>query len=199
MDHGDLLSRVGVYVDALDGVALDYLVSRGLSPEYIERYHLGFVDHGYYANSISIPYFTGTGALRALRFRRLDRLPKYDAPTGAKAHIFNVGSLRHRDICITEGEFDAIALEQLGYHAVGIPGAQLFDNSWRYLFAGNRVFIAFDPDDAGRKASRQLGRILDKTADHVERVEFPDGLDVSDLLTKEGPEAVRECLTSYES
>jgi len=205
-----LADRVREYIDNLwepgvQGInkltfARQYLKERGLSEDYILAYHLGYVPSGPYAHSISIPYYTGTGQLRAIRFRRLDpeSTRKYDAPPGEKGHLFNVGSVRHHTVYLTEGEFDAIVLEQMGYPAVGVPGANNFKEEWKWLFLGNQVRIVMDADEAGQKAGLKLARILGPIAEDVERVQLPEGHDVSSLYV-ESEEALRECIRAFDS
>lgn len=174
-----------------------FLLGRGLSSDYIEKYRLGYTADGIdgkYVNSIAIPYLTGTGSIRGVRFRRLgDTQPKYLHVKSHKGHLFNVGSVKHKRVYLTEGEFDAIILEQMGLPAVGVPGAEAFKEEWKWLFVGNDVRIIFDGDDAGRNAAGQLNRLLRRVADETQVVKLPDGEDVSSIYTR-SPDALLQIL-----
>lgn len=203
MDREQLPRLNERWIDELwngDHEALFYLTGRGITPDMIERYHLGFTAEGVdgrFKRCVSIPYLTGTGALRGVRFRRLDGTPKYDAVKGEKAHLFNVGSVKHHRVYITEGEFDAIVLEQLGYPAVGVPGATNFKEEWKWLFIGNDVRIIFDGDDAGKKAARRIAHDLRRVTEGLEVIELPIGADVSDLHLDD-PGQLIELIKNYE-
>lgn len=187
MDRSQLPELVEKWGEALwaNAQPFSYLTDRGLSSDYIERYHLGWTGAGYegrYTNCISIPYLTGTGELRGVRFRRLDDgQPKYLHIKSHKGHLFNVGSVKHHRVYLTEGEFDALILEQMGLPAVGVPGAEAFKQEWKWLFVGNDVRIIFDADDAGKQAAGQLNRLLRGVAEETQVVRLPEGEDVSSL------------------
>lgn len=86
---------------------------------------------------------------------------------------------------------------QCGFRAVGLPGVASFKDEWRYLFRPphvDRVVLAFDPDKAGREASKYLYGLMRKQID-VSIAKLPDGLDVNDLLVKHGEDAVKEVLS----
>jgi hypothetical protein len=184
--------------------ALAWLRGRGLTDEYIGKYYFGYVNEGYYADSVSIPVLDGLTQYVATRFRRLTGTPKYDRPKGEKAHLFNVSSVRHRVVHLAEGEFDATILEQVGRHAVGVPGIHNFREEWRWLFAGNEVRIVFDHDEPGteafkqtRQAIGQIKRWIEPVADDFLVVELPVGHDVGTLYL-EDPDALAEVLKQYD-
>jgi hypothetical protein len=190
MDRTELAGAVdGWRADLRETEAIwDYLVGRGIEPDYIEKYLLGYVPDGYYGHSISIPLLDGMGRLRSVRFRRLgDRHPKYETMRGDQPHMFNVSSLRHPLVYIAEGEFDAIVLEQLGRKAVGVPGINNFLPQWRWLFLGNHVRLVFDSDEntvANDNVQRSRYRIknwLEPLAESFDDVRLPAGHDVSSL------------------
>ncbi len=165
-------------------------MARGLEPAYIDGYRLGYVSSGYYAHSVSIPILDGMAQSRSVRFRRLtpDHPRKYETLGGDQSHLFNVSSLRHHVVHLTEGEFDAIVLEQVGHKAIGVPGINNFRREWRWLFLGNEVRIVFDSDERGtpaytstRQAVGQIRKLLEPLCDKVDEVELPEGHDVSSL------------------
>ncbi len=178
--RGDLRQTPQVY---------QWLVGRGLDPAYIEKYLLGYVVDGYYGHSVSIPLLDGMGRLRSVRFRRLtpDHPRKYETMRGDHPHLFNVSSVRHPVVYITEGEFDAIILEQVGRKAVGVPGINNFRPEWRWLFLGNHVRLVFDSDEGDQaqenvtRARYKVKNWLEPLAESFDDVRLPNGHDVSSL------------------
>lgn len=91
---------------------------------------------------------------------------------------------------------DTMTAWQCGFRAVGVPGVGTFKEEWRYLFRPphvERVVLAFDPDKAGRDASKYLYGLLSGVID-VSIAKLPRGLDVNDLLREAGEDAVKEVL-----
>lgn len=183
---------------------LDWLRERGLEDEFIKRYYLGYVTNGYFADSICIPVLDGRADIKTLRYRRLSGYPKYDQSKHERAHLFNISSVRHRTVHITEGEFDAIVLEQIGRRSVGVPGINNFREQWRWLFIGNDVRIVFDSDKPGTEAEKntkravfQVKKWLDPIAENVQVVTLPLEHDVSSFFV-ENPEGLKELMAQYD-
>lgn len=185
---------------------LEWLLDRGLDSEYVDKYQFGYVKEGYFGNSISIPVMDGMGDIVSCRYRRLDpdATKKYDQNKGQRAHIFNVSSVRHHTVHICEGEFDATIMEQLGRHAVGIPGIQNFRPEWKWLFVGNDVRLVFDADERGSEAYKatkrsilQIKKLVEAVADRFEVVELPEGNDITDLYCS-NPDLLKEILDEYD-
>ena len=191
--------------------ALAFLTNRGINEEYIRKYHFGYVDMGWFVNSVSIPIFDGRGKFRTVRFRRLSPdpakgRPKYDQFRHEKPHLFNISSVRHHVVHICEGEFDATIMEQVGRHAVGVPGINNFPEYWKWLFVGNDVRLVFDADDPGseawkavRRSIGQIARILEPLAEDFQVVELPEGSgDITDLYVTGGIDALEAVLSVYD-
>lgn len=139
-----------------------YLLDRGISEEAAVTFRLGVVattEFGHYIGRLAIPYLDRNGAPLGFRFRCLREhrckdhdCPKYLSVSGAPSRVFNVGAI-HRagnEIHLTEGELDAVILNQLGHFACAIPGASGFQGHHRRMLAGfSRVYVWGDPDAAG--------------------------------------------------
>jgi 5S rRNA maturation endonuclease (ribonuclease M5)/KaiC/GvpD/RAD55 family RecA-like ATPase len=68
---------------------------------------------------------------------------------------------RQDSVIITEGEFDCMTLDQLGFTAVGVPGALSWQDAWtNYLSDSKRIYICFDNDDTGNSAAEKLASKL---------------------------------------
>ena len=88
-------------------------------------------------------------------------------------------------------------LWQLGYKAIGLPGAANWKDEWKWLFRAphvERAVLVLDPDEAGMSAARRLYSSLREVID-VRTVTLPSGLDVNDTLLKYGEATLKEALT----
>jgi hypothetical protein len=125
------------------------------------------------AGMVTIPYLTA-GQVVALRGRTWPYTPEdfaeFDGPTytppsgkyktisGTSTRLFNTDAFWNTDeVFLTEGEFDALILNQHGYPAVGVPGANAWQDAWdNYLSTIKRVWLVFDRDAAGERAATKL-------------------------------------------
>ena len=97
-----------------------------------------------------------------------------------KAPFFNqIEPYDTKYLIITEGEFDCLALIQLGaVNCVSLPNgaaaveAAIRDN-YRYLQKFKEIYIAFDMDEAGKKAAEKAMQMLPPS--QVRRISFPAG------------------------
>lgn len=171
--------------EALEGHSREWLHKRGLWDSTIRKYMLGWDEE---RKSIVIPYLNSLGKIRKLRYRQFDREPKYIwGSEGEKgAHLFHVKATRKPKVWLTEGEFDAMCLAQLGFPSVAVPGASLFKPEWKYLFAYcEQLTVVFDPDESGFRGSQRINGILGPVVDKIRMVKLPEGKDVSDLYVED--------------
>ncbi len=160
-------------------------------------FRLGFVanpetGHEIYQGKLAIPYITPSGVID-IRFRSLnnDSGPKYLSRPGATTHIYNIGALTQDSsmLVVCEGEIDTIIATQVGFTAVGLPGA----NNWkpyysRVLDGWDKIMLFCDGDNAGREMAKTISRELD----NVFPVFMPDNQDVNDVFLAEGAEGLRK-------
>lgn len=137
---------------------------------------------------------------------------KYMTGPGDDAFLFNQDALDGADdVIITEGEFDAMALQQAlrasneerltRIAVVGLAGVEAHPpNFLNYFTNAKRVYIGFDSDDAGKRAADKLkemfgarGRIVElptnlagKKCDWSEYL-LPDKPNASELWCAEHP------------
>lgn len=131
-----------------------FLKSRGLPMSVSERYKLGF--DGEY---IRIPLLDPWGVEICGTWRSVRR-KEYLNPMGAPVHEYPYGLFQAKErgmqegIFVTEGPFDAIAGDVLGYPTVAVLGSKMSwsQASWIWAYT-DRVTLAFDADDAGRLAT----------------------------------------------
>lgn len=195
-----LLEATSTYQEKID-LAYGYLEQRGLSVETARMYRLGVVSQTHaalgdedYVGRLAIPYITASGDVVAIRYRSLDgREPKYLSAAGTQSHLYSVTSLlADSNYCvITEGEIDAMTLNQLGVPAVGVPGAKAWKPHFALLFEDfDRVVIACDGDQAGR----EFGRLVADQVHGASQVHLPDGQDVNSVFVEQGEQELKTLL-----
>ena len=203
--HRQFLLRATQQYASQIGVAKDYLLTRHLSVEEAQTFHLGVVvdpmpGHEGFKNRLAIPYITPSGVVD-IRFRAMgDVDPKYMGMVGAKTTMFNTPAcfVQSKYICVTEGEFDCIMMSVKTNHpTVGIPGA----NNWkphysRILDDFDMVIILTDGDTAGAEFGKKITRELP----NANVIAMPEGEDVNSVFIKLGKEwideRVRNCIAS---
>ena len=191
--------------------AADYLRGRGLLHSTITRFNLGYVGeaargHHRYRGMVSIPYSDGLGRERGIRYRALpgreDNI-RYLATKGFN-HLFAVRATDHGVVYLCEGEIDAMILWQLGYRAVGIPGANAWQDYHKFLFRNcEEVRIVFDNDtptrggrrqNPGQQAAAKIWRSLERIGVVTQAVMLPAGMDVNEAYLEMGEKSLRDLL-----
>ena len=192
----ELLAKATQNYEGSLSEALPYLASRGITEATARTFRLGFVanpetGHELYQGKLAIPYLTPSGVID-IRFRSLnaDSGPKYLSRPGASTHIYNIQALTQDTgmLVVCEGEIDTIIASQVGFTAVGLPGA----NNWkpyysRVLDGWEKIMLFCDGDNAGREMAKTISRELD----NVFPVFMPDNQDVNDVFLSEGAEGLR--------
>jgi DNA primase len=180
----------------------EFLTARGITPEMVDRWKLGFVDAGTYRGRIGIPYWTPAGYsgmvyrclhLPGMPCREFDHHEKYLALPGYRP-MFNVRALSigADRIFVTEGELDAIVATFYGYPCVSVGGAKAWKRWWSFCFDGPReVVVLADGDDAGKEL---VERVKHELHSKVLPIAFPDGSDVSSLVVEQGPDALHSLI-----
>lgn len=177
--------------------AFDWLrTKRGLTLETIMSHKLGYADGGlgshlkglgfaadeikncnlikadgsdFFVNRITIPYIING---HVLQIRGKDMNGKYFTPPGDQVRPYNIDSVRNaKSVVITEGEFDALVVEQLGYATIGVPGSTSWQDDWNgYLSEAKRIYACFDRDDSG---DRGFERVEKSIGARVKKVLMP--------------------------
>ena len=163
--------------------AYNYLQSRGITDEIIEKYGIGFCDKGSHIGRIVVPSYDKKGELNYYVARSWDPHTKfkYKNPEAEKDKIiFNEKLIEwDKDIYLVEGVFDGFFLENsipmLGKHM----SEMLFDKV--YNNAKGNVIIALDGDawNNAIKLYHELngGELYEK----IKIVKLPNDQDVCDL------------------
>lgn len=201
-----LEEAVSQYERAIDEEVAHYLTGpkRGLEPDTAISARLGVVDdplpgHERYEGWLCIPYLGLSDEVLKIRFRcwqdhdhKEHRHGKYEDLPHATPRLFNVPAVVEADefICVTEGEFDALVLKQIGLPAVALPGATSWRPHYRRILSGfDRIFLFGDPDDAGREFNRTISKALRQSV----AVKLSSG-DVTESVICNGPGEIYEAL-----
>lgn len=143
-----------------------------------------------------IPYWSN-GHVVQLRGRDYPA-GKYQTSPGDAARLFNTDMLRGADeVVVCEGELDCLVLQQAlalspnqrtrKMAVVAVPGATIFPQGWvEYFKSCKRIYIAFDPDEAGKKGAIRVREALGPKARIVEMPEDLPKCDHTAAVTYRG-------------
>jgi DNA primase len=162
---------------------MNYLKSRGITNEIIEKYQIGFCDKGDYSGRIIVPSYNEKDTLNYFIARAWagDTRFKYKNPIAEKDKIiFNEHLIDwFKDIYLVEGVFDAFFLDNsipmLGKHLSSL----LFETIYEKALGNIIICLDGDAFDNAKKLYRELngGRLYGK----IKIVELPKDKDVCDL------------------
>ena len=146
---------------------------RGLHPSTITDAGIYQVtDDTIYKDWWAIPYPHRQGIWKT-RYRNPveGAKPKYKDEPGASFHLYNPLMLGpgEEEVWFCEGEFDTLALCELGLKAIGIHGVDnvgsdeeksRFRREWKLLFKDSLNIVMFDNDTSGLESGRRLAAFL---------------------------------------
>lgn len=166
-----------------------YMYSRGLTDELIERYDIGFdpnhVPPGRKKPLPCITFPVRDAQGKTLFFCRRSIEGKYfNYPMGVTKPVYGIYELdpRAKRVIICESAFNTLTAVKYGDAAVGLLGTGNAYQIQQLKELGVTEFItAFDPDEAGRKATEKLRRALRNVAIVRSFVNIPEGKDINDL------------------
>lgn len=166
-----------------------YFTGRGLSDETVRRFGL-VVENGYAV----LPVFVD-GVCRSVCRRAIDPAvePRYQNSRGAM-QLWNSAAMERaagKELFVTEGIFDALSLEELGFPAVALCGAantgKLVQKIDEYVPVAwpERVILAGDSDAAGQGMNEKLREQLTARGIACAVLALPDGCkDVNEALVQ---------------
>lgn len=156
--------------------------------------------------SLIFPYFDQEGRLVSVQSRYLGKkrpessfdmnkvsldeakpkeIPRFKFAPGSHRMIYGLDRLKDylpdEPLLITEGPSDCWTALTLGFHAIAIPSATLFDRSFQGLLAGKNLHIFPDQDEAGLSLYFELKQALPSLVYH----QLPEGCkDLSEYYLK---------------
>lgn len=164
-----------------DKYTYEYIEHRGIKPETFSFYGVkAKVDASGKPVAMAFPYENG-----ALKVRTLDRKDFYSLGSMAEASLFGMdkfGAGSAKAITITEGELDALSVFQImgsKYPAVSVRSASSAgrdcSNAYDYLNSFERIYLAFDNDEPGERATAAVARLFDvNKIYHVKLTRYKD-------------------------
>ena len=175
--------------------AIGYLTDRGITPEDILDYKLGYCAEGKYAERVIIPSFDDLGELNFFVGRTIWKRPgdlPYLSGKFDKDVVFNDLLIDwSRPITLVEGPFDAI---KAGHNAIAlqgkVPNRHLMAKIYRHR---PKTYIALDAD-AGSDAIKIAGDLVNNGVETF-IIMWPAGVKDPGDLTKADFEKLRQSAT----
>ena len=169
--------------------AADYCAARGLNAETVQRFNIGFDPD---SRRIVIPYpaaaYYVSRSTTTPPNGEKGRDPKYKYPTKAEAGekpLFNIPALNSGApfICITEGQIDAITLEQAGAAAIAATEPDTVLQAIQDHGTTAREFLIIpDNDSAGQEKAAAMLDALTAAGHHAHIYPLPaDYHDINDF------------------
>lgn len=154
-----------------------YLAERGLSPETVAEFGVGFCEKGSMAERIAIPVCNPEGKVVAYAGRLIGEpsgdAPKYKLPQGFRKSLELFNAVRamkepkDEPLIIVEGFFDCMRLHQHGCRkVVALMGSTMSGAQEELIFRmtepNSRVIVMLDEDDAGKAGREDVAVRLSK-------------------------------------
>lgn len=214
----DTIRRFGLgYAPDSKDELIEYLISKGYSQQLLydanilrlsERYDKKIYYNAFRKRAM-FPIIDLRGNVIAFSGRRIhdadsDRKYVNTSDTlvykkGSNLFALNFAKKSKSDsIILCEGNLDVISLHQAGFtNAVAGLGTALTEEQAHLLshYAGE-IFICYDSDEAGQKATRKAINILGKTTLKVRIIHMTGGKDPDEIIQKFGAEGFKRCLDS---
>jgi DNA primase catalytic core len=155
--------------------------------------------HEHFNGSIVIPVFDSEGTVVEMYGRKItpnlrEGTPDHLYLPGAHAGVWNEEALiASKEIVLCEALIDALTFWVAGIRQVTASyGVNGFTEDHRRVFekyGTERVYIAYDRDEAGDKAAEKLAEELMQSGIECFRVLFPKGMDANEYARKVTPAA----------
>jgi hypothetical protein len=183
----------------------EYLHKRGLSDAVIDEYKLGYGQF-YRKQWITIPIkdIYGNYSFFKLRQDPVFGNDKITYPKGVEAQLYDWENLTkpNTPLVICEGEMDRLLLLSKGVLAItSTHGAMTFKDEWAEKIPKNtKVYICFDYDEAGKKGSERVAKIVENRGNETHIITLPEEVgeagDITDYFMKLGG-SVNDLFSKY--
>jgi DNA primase catalytic core len=155
--------------------------------------------HEHFNGSVVIPIFNRQGEVAQMYGRKITR--ETALREGTPVHMYLPGPHRgvwneealgaSKEIIFCEALIDALTFWCAGFrHVTASYGVNGFTDDHRAMFkkyGTQRIYIAYDRDDAGERAAQSLAEELMATGIECFRVQFPKNMDANDYALKVTP------------
>lgn len=172
----------------------EYLKGRRITEDTMKRFDLRWGVEGIMKDRVILPIYMSDGGLLSYAGRAIDpgKKPKTRKARSGLRTLYGMYELletsydRFPCIIVTEGEFDAMYLQQCGLKAVSTMGtAGITEQQLLQLYLHTDTVVwSYDGDDAGRSAQ---AKAIEKSKRFLktDSVVLPDGKDPNELTDKE--------------
>lgn len=189
----------------LDDRVQEALWCRGASPEQIAEFKIGYLD-GVLPSGVPqafkewshdgsklkasyvLPLTNPLGVVSGFQFRSVDKSNKgyldyflvRDEPV-----LFGLGqAIPHMwssdSACVVEGAFDLFPVQRVLPYTISTITAKVTDDLLRWLFRlVRKVYLFYDADSTGRSACREFTKEYHLDFDHLQIMEYPRGVTLS--------------------
>ena len=149
-------------------------IKRGWTDETINNFKLGWMDERVY-----IPVYEKSKLVNIRKYDLLHKSKeKFLGVTGCnKIRLFPEQNLVHNRVIVFAGEPDTLLASQLGFPAVTFTGGEgTFRAELLPEFKDKIVYICYDIDEAGRKASANLAKRITEYAKETYVIDLPSSI-----------------------
>lgn len=173
----------------------EYFKNRAISMETYKRRKIGESDKG----AIMLPYFEN-GELVLVKYRTPEKPSKHWREAGGKPVFWGMDFCKFdKPLVITEGEMDALALDECGIpNVVSVPSGaedlECITNNWDFLQQFSKIIIWGDNDEAGSKMINKLITRLGSERCYLVHSKYKDA---NEHLINEGKESVINCFQEH--
>jgi DNA primase len=187
-----------------------FLTGKGYSPEFLEKSGLfskKYPEAAFFSNRLMFPICDRRGQTVAFGGRILaGEGPKYinsgemiQYKKGETLFAFHLAlpEIRtEKSIILCEGYMDVIAWHQAGIRRAVAPlGTALTEGQVQLISSfADTVFLSFDSDEAGQKATEKAVLLCRKSGLTVYVISITGGKDPADILLNHGPELLHDIL-----
>ena len=164
-----------------DGGLVNHLIKHFKTEDIKSSGLVTAVGEDFFRDEIIIPYLHYGKAFQ-LRSKKIGG--KYRSAPGSKMMLYGIDHLiGEKTAIITEGELCALHLQQLGFAAVGVPGANTWKADWLELFdEAKRIYVIYDSDKAGKAGAEN---VASKVGPRSRIVSLPQkNIDIEDYIVK---------------
>ena len=152
-----------------------YLEGRGIGKEVQEKFKV-YEKEG----KVYMPVFDRNGKYLYVNARSTSG-KKFFIQVGAVKALWGIEEIDFtRPVAVCESQIDAMSFWQVGLQAVATLGADNVNSLSALKRCTSTILLAFDPDDAGRRARDRASIILGKW--RCKWLDLPTGIDVNQAL-----------------
>lgn len=176
-----------------------YIKLRGITEETIRKFKLAT-----YSGSIAFPYYRYETVIGYKTRRPLKDpgKPKMMNIKGSKPFLYNIqNTTKSTELIICEGEFDAMVIDQVGYHNVVSVGAganslnTIITQAKDYLEQFESLIIVSDNDEAGKSMDEYFVKEFGEKTKLIDKKLY-DKKDINEEYIINGKEKVKELIES---